>query len=132
MSIPSQDPVTRPARTEKLFDEMKLASFHVDYVEGQGYKMLAKFLPYDAETDDIYEEGEVYFLRLDKFEETISNSPKMNAAWAATKEVMGLAYIFYRLQEKKQEAIEAGASPQEIQQLNQKIGAALAALTQEI
>lgn len=52
--------------------------------------------------------GDPYIINLKDFDQQVQFSPRLAAAWDTVNDVMGLAYDFFRLREKVQEALANG------------------------
>lgn len=108
--ILSQDPLVRASQPSKNFDDMKMVSFHADF-DGTKTRLKVLMQPYDHATSELLDSADPYFINIKNLENQATTSPKFDAAWDTINEVMGLAYDFFRLREKVQEAIANDQDP---------------------
>ncbi len=104
--IVSQDPLTIPSVPEKVFDSMLVTHFESNSDEG-GTKVKVTLSPQNNTTKEIAGQGQFHFT-VDEWDSQLALAPKLSAAWDSLNDAMGLAYDFFRLQEKVRKAQSNG------------------------
>jgi len=105
--IVSQDPVTRPATPERTYGDMRLMTLKTN-TDGVTTRLKAYMRNYDEVSEEFDPDGASFLLMVDNLENQMTQSPRFEAAWDTINDILGLAYDFYRLREKVQEALDAG------------------------
>ena len=121
--IISQDPVVIPSVPEKNLDSVVMASFRSRTGEDGNTRVRVQMAPQDSSTGEFGDGG--FLIDLRDFDQQITQSPRLEAAWDTINDVMGLAYDFFRLREKVREGQAAG---EDVSALITARNAALAAL----
>lgn len=109
--IASQDPTVVPAQAEETFGNMEVSRFKVQK-SGSGLSLRCSLQKVDAEGDALA--GEEYHMSIKNLENQMAVTPKFANAWDTIVDVMGLAYDFYRLRDKVEEAMGRGEDTTEL------------------
>ena len=109
--IASQDPTVVPAQAEDTFGNMEVSRFKVQK-SGSGLSLRCSLQKVDAEGDALA--GEEYHMSIKNLENQMAVTPKFANAWDTIVDVMGLAYDFYRLRDKVDEAMGRGEDTTEL------------------
>ena len=109
--IASQDPTVVPAQAEETFGNMEVSRFKVQK-SGSGLSLRCSLQKVDAEGDALA--GEEYHMSIKNLENQMAVTPKFAQAWDTIVDVMGLAYDFYRLRDKVEEAMGRGEDTTEL------------------
>ena len=109
--IASQDPTVVPAQAEETFGNMEVSRFKVQK-SGSGLSLRCSLQKVDAEGDALA--GEEYHMSIKNLENQMAVTPKFANAWDTIVDVMGLAYDFYRLRDKVDEAMGRGEDTTEL------------------
>ena len=111
-TIVSQDPTVVPAQAEETFGNMEVTRFKVQQTSGGGLQLRCSLQKVDAEGDALA--GEEYHMSIKNLENQMAVTPKFAQAWDTIVDVMGLAYDFYRLRDKVEEAMGRGEDTTEL------------------
>ena len=95
-----------PAEPEKNLDSVVMTMFRaITDTEGTTNVKIV-FMPQDDTTKNFGRSP--YFISLRDFDQQVTQSPRLEAAWDTVNDVMGLAYDFFRLREKVKEGQDRG------------------------
>ena len=124
--IISQDPITRPAADEKVYGNMKITDFRI--TEDRGGARLRVQLFNSDDSGEINRDGS-RSIKINDLDAQMAVTPKFAQAWDMIYDVMGLAYDFYVLRDKVDEAMSRG---EDVTDLIAARNSALAALREPV